>query len=75
MEDQRFCEYFCPGIAATIDVWSLLLEKDMLPENAVENHLLWAMYFQGAAHELTKDVLLHLTLAKGALKDSCPKNM
>ena len=44
-EDRRFREYFGTGVAVAINAWRLLTENDLLPENAVKCHLLWAMYF------------------------------
>ena len=44
-EDWRFREYFGTGVAVAVNTWSLLTENDLLPENAVKCHLLWAMYF------------------------------
>ncbi len=44
-EDRCFHEYFGTGVTVAINTWSLLTENDLLSENTVKCHLLWAMYF------------------------------
>ena len=44
-EDRCFHEYFGTGVAVAVNTWLLLTENDLLPENSVKCHLLWAMYF------------------------------
>ena len=44
-EDCRFGEFFGVGVQVGIITWTLLSQNNLLPEEAIISHLLWAMYF------------------------------
>jgi hypothetical protein len=44
-EDRRFRDFFGVGVHTAIITWTLLLQNNLLPEEALVLHLLWALYF------------------------------
>jgi hypothetical protein len=44
-EDRRFRDFFGVGVHTAIITWTLLLQNNLLPEEALVPHLLWALYF------------------------------
>jgi hypothetical protein len=40
----HFCELFGTSIHIVHILWDLLDGNDLLPENSLPNHLLWALY-------------------------------
>ncbi len=47
-EERAFREFYGTTAAVVAKLWSFLLQRDMIPEEGMANHIMWALFFMKA---------------------------